>query len=267
LVEHFRPIKTPPRLLKSGHNYGTLLSMLNALYVTRNEGADFDRKVSAALRSVHFRRVPAAQAVASGNRYSPDFIVAGVESGRRVGEIVGLHQAYPKSPIVVTSRTLSREMSERVYRAGAAAVVPLNALSAAIANLTQVFEAESPKKASALDESLVEEFHDPATGRLDANAVARGLGISVAGLAKSIGLTASALSKRPHAKAAQEGLRQLEFVVASLRRMLESDSRVRAWLNASHPDLGGEAPLALLTKGSAKDLAAYVRAALAGQPT
>src|SRR5713101_3903856 len=92
--------------------------MLNALYVTRDEGADFDRKVSAALRSVHFRRVPAAQAVASGNRYSPDFIVAGVESGRRVGEIVGLHQAYPKSPIVVTSRTLSREMSERVLPRG-----------------------------------------------------------------------------------------------------------------------------------------------------
>ena len=34
-----------------------------------------------------------------------------------------------------------------------------------------------------------------------------------------------------------------------------------------HPDLGGDAPLALLTKGSAKDLADYVRGALSGQPT
>jgi hypothetical protein len=268
LVENFRPIKTRPRLLIIGHNYGTFVSMLNVLYVTRNEGADFDRKVSAALRSVHFRKVPAAQALASGKvRHSPDFIVAGLEPGGRAVEIAGLHRAYPKSPIVVASRKLSSEISEKVYRAGAAAVVPLNALDAAIANLTQVFGPESPKEASALDEAIVEEFHDPASGRLNANGVARGLSISVAGLAKSIGLTASALSKRPHAKAAQEGLRQLEFVVSSLRRILGSDSRVRAWLNAPHPDLDGEAPLALLTQGSAKDLAAYVRAALAGQPT
>jgi hypothetical protein len=55
--------------------------------------------------------------------------------------------------------------------------------------------------------------------------------------------------------------------VAALRRLLGSDARVRAWLNAPHPDLGGDAPLALLTKGSAKDLADYVRGALSGQPT
>jgi uncharacterized protein (DUF2384 family) len=89
----------------------------------------------------------------------------------------------------------------------------------------------------------------------------------VATLAKSIRLTPSALSKRPHAKAAQEGLRQIEFVMASLRRMLGSDSRIRAWLNAPHPDLDGQPPLALLTKGSAKELADYVRAILAGQHT
>jgi len=76
--------------------------------------------------------------------------------------------------------------------------------------------------------------------------------------------TPSALSKRPHARAA---LREIEFAVAALRRLLGSDARVRAWLNAPHPDLGGDAPLALLMKGSAKDLADYVRSALSGQPT
>jgi uncharacterized protein (DUF2384 family) len=242
--------------------------MLNALYVSRNEGPDFDRKVSAALRSARLRKVPAAMAVAGAKSgYSPDLIVAGLESGGRVLDIEGLRQAYPKSLLVVASRKLSPEISTRGYHAGATAVVPLNALSDAIANLTRLFGAETSKQASALNETTIEEFHDAATGRLDANAVAHGLGVSVAALAKSIGLTPSALSKRPHAKAAQEGLRQVEFVMASLRRMLGSDSRVRAWLNAPHPDLDRQPPLALLTKGSAKELADYVRAALAGQPT
>ena len=146
-------------------------------------------------------------------------------------------------------------------------MVPLGALGDAIANLAQVFEAGKPKEEHALGETMVEEFHDQATGRLDSDAVARGLGISVSGLAKAVGLTPSALSKRPHAKAAQDALREIEFAVAALRRLLGSDTRVRAWLNAPHPDLGGDAPLALLTKGSTKDLADYVRGALSGQPT
>ena len=145
-------------------------------------------------------------------------------------------------------------------------MVPLGALDDAIANLAEVFQAGKPKDDLAL-EIVVEEFHDKATGRLNSDAVARGLGISVSGLAKAVGLTPSALSKRPHASAAQDALREIEFAVAALRRLLGSDARVRAWLNAPHPDLGGDAPLALLTKGSAKDLADYVRGALSGQPT
>ncbi len=113
---------------------------------------------------------------------------------------------------------------------------------------------------------MVEEFHDKATGRLDSDAVARGLGISVSGLAKAVGLTPSALSKRPHARAAQGALREIEFAVAALRRLLGSDARVRAWLNAPHPDLKGR-PAGSSSKGSVKDLADYVRGAVSGQPT
>src|SRR6202050_2636302 len=47
-------------------------------------------------------------------------------------------------------------------------------------------------------------------------------------LAKAVGLTPSALSKRPHAKAAQDALREIEFAVAAVRRLLGSDARVRA---------------------------------------
>jgi hypothetical protein len=254
------------------HNYGTFMSMLNVLYITRkSEGPEFEGKVTAALGSARLRKLSLAKAVAAAEGEpgtAPDLIVAGPgERGAAFVEIKGLRRAFPNAAIVITSRKLSGDASADVYRAGATAVVPLRALGDAIANLTQVFEAGKPKKKGALDETMVEEFHDSATGRLDSDAVARGLGISVSGLAKAVGLTPSALSKRPHARAAQDALREIEFAVAALRRLLGSDARVRAWLNAPHPDLGGDAPLALLTKGSAKDLADYVRGALSGQPT
>ena len=256
--------------LTTRHNYGTFMSMLNALYITRkNEGPEFEGRVTAALRSAHLRRLSVAKAVAGAEPdTAPDLIVAGLGERRAaLVEIKGLRRAFPNAAIVITSRKLSGEMSVQVYRAGATAVVPLGALRDAIANLTQVFEAGNPRKAAALDETMVEEFHDQATGRLDAEAVAASLGISVSRLAKGVGLTPSALSKRPHARAAQDALRQIEFAVAAIRKLLGSDARARAWLNAPHSDLGGDAPLALLTKGSAKDLADYVRGALAGQPT
>ena len=253
------------------HNYGTFMSMLNVLYITRkSEGPEFEGKVTAALGSARLRKLTLAKAVAAagGEGTAPDLIVA-CPGGRGAAliEIKGLRRAFPSAAIVITSRKLSGGASAEVYRAGATAVVPLGALGDAIANLAQVFEAGKPKEEHVLGETMVEEFHDQATGRLDSDAVARGLGISVSGLAKAVGLTPSALSKRPHAKAAQDALREIEFAVAALRRLLGSDARVRAWLNAPHPDLGGDAPLALLAKGSAKDLADYVRGALSGQPT
>jgi DNA-binding NarL/FixJ family response regulator len=244
--------------------------MLNALYVTRkNEGSQFERRITAALQSTHLQRLPVAKAVAGTKTdTAPDLIVAGLgEDGPALGDIRGLRRAFPKTAIVITSRKLSEGISSDVYRAGATAVVPLDALSEAISNLIQLFEAGSPTKARTLDETMVEEFHDRATGRLDADAVARGLGISVSVLAKGVRITPSALSKRPHARAAQDALRKIEFAIAALRRLLGSDARVRAWLNAPHSDLGGDAPLALLTKGSATDFADYVKGALSGQPT
>ena len=82
------------------------------------------------------------------------------ERGAALIEIKGLRRAFPNAAIVITSRKLSGETSADVYRAGATAVVPLGALGDAIANLTQVFEAGKTKKSSALDETMVEEFHD-----------------------------------------------------------------------------------------------------------
>ncbi len=113
---------------------------------------------------------------------------------------------------------------------------------------------------------IVPEFHDP-KGRIDAERVAKTFGLAMSALAKPAGVTPSALSRRPTAGAAQRGLRELEFVWAVLRRELGSEDLARAWLYAAHPLLDGDAPIALLTKGSTTALADFVRRALAGQPT
>jgi Protein of unknown function (DUF2384) len=115
--------------------------------------------------------------------------------------------------------------------------------------------------------AIVEEPHDPDTGRLDTQRAARALGVPLGTLAKAIGSTPSALAKRSSAKSVQLGLREIEFAIAGLRELLGSDRRMLAWLNEPHPDLGGEPPINLLAKGSAREFANYVRSALAGQPT
>lgn len=115
--------------------------------------------------------------------------------------------------------------------------------------------------------AIVEELHDPDTGRIDAQRAARALGIPLGALAKAIGATPSALAKRSSAKSVQPALREIEFAIAGLRELLGSDRPMLAWLNKPHPDLGGEPPINLLAKGSAREFANYVRSALAGQPT
>lgn len=123
--------------------------------------------------------------------------------------------------------------------------------------------AERPHSSAA----VVEELHDPETGLLDAQRAARAMGISLVVLATALGSTPSKLANRPGAKPVQSALREIEFAIAGLRRLLGSDRRIVVWLNEPHPDLGGEPPINLLTKGSAWDFANFVRSALAGQPT
>jgi hypothetical protein len=250
--------------------------MLSACYISgKNESPEIGRRISSALRAAHLRRFAAGKLGAgSGAKAAPDLIVAAPGENRAfISEVEGLRRAFPRSAIVIASGRVSQEMSAQAYRAGATAVVPLGALPEALTYLAQVLETGTPAARDPVLTmrdpvlTMVEEFHDRVTGRLDAGAIARGLGVSVSALAKAAGLTPSALSKRPQAKAAQSALRELEFALAGLYRLLGSDARVRAWLNAPQPDLGGEAPLGLLTDGSTREFADYVRGALSGQPT
>jgi hypothetical protein len=152
-------------------------------------------------------------------------------------EIKTIVRAFPKAVVIVASKKVSTETSEQRYKAGVTAVVPLSSLGDAVTSLRRLLDLRpladpelrtpgAPLRPS--ESAVVEELHDPRTGRLNAQAAANALGISVTALAKGVGLTPSALSKRPNAKAAQRALRAIEFSVAALRRLLGSDSRMRA---------------------------------------
>jgi hypothetical protein len=254
-----------------------LCHMLTTLLVTPNdepETARISRALgpSARLQTVHAGETTPARLKEVSQ---PDLVIVDGASVSLI-EIKKIVRAFPKSMVIVASKKISTEKTEERYKAGVTAVVPLNSLRHALSNVRRILGEGAPAhvelkqaKASsdAFERSVVEGLHDPSTGRLSAQAVADMLGISVTALAKSIKLTPSALSKRPNAKAAQRSLRELEFSIAALRRLLGSDASMRAWLNAPNADLGQEPPIHLLTKGSANEFAGYIKSALAGQPT
>jgi hypothetical protein len=237
--------------------------MLNTLLVTPKDEPEAERISKVLRRSARLRTIYAGETSPAKLRQlsRPDLIVVGSAKVSLI-EIKTIIRAFPKAVIIVASKKVSTETSEQRYKAGVTAVVPLSSLGDAVTSLRTP---DVPVRPSA--SAVVEELHDPRTGRLNAQAAANALGISVTALAKGVGLTPSALSKRPNAKAAQGALRAIEFSVAALRRVLGSDNRMRAWLNAPHPDLGEEPPIHLLTRGSVSEFANYVRSALAGQPT
>jgi hypothetical protein len=201
--------------------------------------------------------------------FHPDVIVVSSSGVEAVMEVKVVSRTYPNTPIVVAGYGLKESIAARAFEAGATVVVPVSVLSKAVSNLSRVVSASetlgTPK--SLLESSFIKEFHDPRTGHLDARRITESFGISLSTLANALGLTPSALSKRATARTAQDGMRQLEFAWAALRRLLGSDDLVRAWLNAAHLDLDGKPPIALLAKGSVKAFTDYVMSALAGQPT
>jgi uncharacterized protein (DUF2384 family) len=201
---------------------------------------------------------------AAGRSQSVDVVVVADAGGARPGAEMfeRLASRFPDTPCVYVSDHLATAAASRATDAGAL-LTTVRGAPRAIGRLERLLKPATREPQS----GLVREFHDPRTGRLDAARMARVVGVPVSALARSVGVTASALSKRSTARAAQRGLREVEWAWASLLQMLGSNTAARAWLHAPHPDLGNQPPLSLLTEGSTTALADYVRSALSGQPT
>ena len=201
------------------------------------------------------------------------------KTSRLVAEVKRLREAFPQAYLLVTCDSFSTIAVSKAYSAGAAVVAPPGAFADAVRNVicvtvrdavtvsdTAQVRVAAGTSRHPIETQVVEEFHDPETGRLDATRVAKAYGISLSALASALGVTQSALSKRTTASAAQPALRELEFAWAALLDAVESPERVRAWLNAQRSDLGGKPPITLLLEGSAEAFANYVRSIVAGEP-
>lgn len=218
----------------------------------------------------------------TATRPRADVVLLSTGSGkisRVVDEVKQLRKAFPQAYLLVTTDSFNTMAVSKAYSAGAAVVAPPGAFVNAVRNVIYVTGQKTitvPNSAQVrvagktsrhpIEEQVVEEFHDPETGRLDAARVAEAYGVSLSTLASALGVTQSALSKRTTALAAQPGLRHLEFAWAVLLDAVESPERVRAWLNAQRSDLDGKPPITLLLKGSAEAFANYIRSIVAGEP-
>jgi hypothetical protein len=204
--------------------------------------------------------------------------VSGEASVGAIGEVRRLRAAAPAAYLLVGLDRFTARSAKQVYAAGATIVAPTTALDAVVRNfVTGTGHVREPVRRYAVQPptagrshpiggAFVERFHDARTGRLDARKIAEAYGMSLSALARALGVTQSALSKRPTAAVAQAGLRELEFVWATLQDILGTDERVRAWLNAKRRHAGDRAPIELLFDGSPETLGNYVRSVVAGEP-
>src|SRR3990170_1083187 len=207
-----------------------------------------------------------------------DVVLVDSTGSRLVVEVKRLHQEFPQARVFVATDCLTTASLSEAYRAGAALVAPPAGFVDAVRNVIRVTIGDpvvvsdrarlevGDASRHPLEEAVVGEFHDAVSGRLDARRVADAYHLSLSALAKALRITQSALSKRPTALAAQPALRELEVAWATLLAALGRPEKVRAWLNVSRRDLGGEPPIKLLLDGSAKSFANYVRSAVAGEP-
>ena len=205
-----------------------------------------------------------------------DFVLLGA-SGHSVviGEVKRLHSTFPRARLFVAVDAVNTDLASKAYTAGAMVVAPNSAFVDAVRNAVPLGQTSGARPDAAtlmaspvrhpIEEGVVAEFHDPRSGRLDATKVAAAYGISISALARALKITQSALSKRPTAASAQPGLRELEFVWATLISLLASEDRARAWLNTKRQDLK-DRPLTLLLEGSARSLGNYIRSVVSGEP-
>lgn len=74
------------------------------------------------------------------------------------------------------------------------------------------------------------------------------------------------MHKTPDAAALQPALRLYERIAANPRRLTGSEEGVRIWMNATNPELEGEAPLTLLLHGEGEVVAALLDSVMRGAP-
>jgi DNA-binding response OmpR family regulator len=111
------------------------------------------------------------------------------------------------------------------------------------------------------------QLHDPQTGRIAADKVAKHLAIPLKQLADAVGANYATVHKTPAADSLQSALIPLKRSLEILHELLRDPAAEKAWLNTSHPDLGMRTPLQVILEGNGKALWTILENALEGIPS
>jgi hypothetical protein len=132
-----------------------------------------------------------------------------------------------------------------------------------------VLEKEAPAEKRRGQSSIrvtLPKLHDPESGRVDARQVADFIGVPLKPFAEGIGLNYKAVHRNPSAVAFQNALRPVKRSLEILTDFFAQPKLVRAWLNTSHPDLGGRTAIEVILDGKAVAVLRILENAAAGVP-
>jgi hypothetical protein len=109
-------------------------------------------------------------------------------------------------------------------------------------------------------------LHDPNTGRLDAERLARFYHLPLKELATAIGRRPGTVHKTPASESLQPSLRAFREVAEEGLLLFDDEAGFLAWLRTPHPDLDGAAPIDLLRAGRVDAVVRLLRFAAMGVP-
>lgn len=110
----------------------------------------------------------------------------------------------------------------------------------------------------------INELHDDATGRVDAQHVAEYLGVPLAFVATAINRKYSTVAKTPAAEALQPALHDFKRVIEVLQHVLGDRASVRIWMNTPHPDLDYKSPRDVAEAGNINAVRRMLDSTLSG---
>ncbi len=105
-------------------------------------------------------------------------------------------------------------------------------------------------------------------GRVNAEAVAEGLGVSTTTIARAFGLKPDTLRKNPVAESIQEPGQRLVALLEELTSYFDNDLKsAMIWMRRPHPDLEDVSPLKAMEEGGLDVVESLVHAIGTGQLT
>ena len=253
-----------------------------------------------ARKSIHralghlYHLTPISGPTATAELDSVDLVIYDLSSGgdsrHVIGEVKALRRSKPNLPVLVLASEKSAEnLVSKMLELGVIDFMrkPLNEhelhlrVSHCLRRLPRLrrSRAELAPETGVLVPSLEEEADvrsrfSPLTvplqelhgssGRLDASKMATYLAVPLTSLAGALGVGYTSLHKTPDSVPIQPQLSKIKRVLVILSGMLGKREVVLAWLNSTHPDIGGRTPLTVILEGHADAVVTVLENAIAG---